>query len=57
MCVYVCVGGGKWPHGPSKTTDNTRILNRNQREALVFRLSLTTELQTCCLTATQTAKE
>lgn len=24
----------KWPHGPSKTKDNTGILNRNQRETL-----------------------
>lgn len=28
----------KWRHGPSKTTDNIGILNRNQRETLTFRL-------------------
>lgn len=28
----------KWPHAPSKTTDNIGILNRNQRDTLIFRL-------------------
>lgn len=36
----------KWHHGPSKTTDNTGILNKNQRETLIFGLS-PSQPQTC----------
>lgn len=46
----------KWHHGPSKTTDAIGILNRNQRETLIFRLS-PTEPRTCSPAARKSMKE